>query len=134
MVLFCAMLTLLVDDVALLTSFGFKRESYAMSSFVCYLVWRETIEYWIEFLYRYLQRKDETEADTFAVEHGYGKHLKMALIRNFGANLDNIFISWLDAMLNTSHPPLLQRLDLIEDAISNTLFEEPLELYVADEI
>ena len=52
------------------------------------------------------------------------------MIRNFGKNLDNIFISWLDAALNTSHPPLLERLDLIEEAIKNTLFEDPVELFI----
>ena len=52
------------------------------------------------------------------------------MIRNFGKNLDNIFISWLDAALNTSHPPLLERLDLIQEAINNTLFEDPVELFI----
>ena len=56
------------------------------------------------------------------------------MIRNFGKNLDNIFISWLDAALNTSHPPLLERLDLIQAAINNTLFEDPVELFIGSEI
>ena len=68
------------------------------------------------------------------MEYGYGKHLKTAMIRNFGKNLDNIFISWIDAALNTSHPPLLERLDLIQEAINNTLFEDPVELFIGDKL
>ena len=55
MILFSIVLTLLVNDVALLTSFGFKQESLPMSVFIVYwLVWKESFDYWLQFFYRYL--------------------------------------------------------------------------------
>ena len=41
----------------------------------------------------WLSRKDKSEADMYAVDLNYGKPLRMGLIRNFAANLDNIFCS-----------------------------------------
>ena len=102
-----------------------------MTVFLVYLVWEQTLDYWWQFVYRWMSRRDENDADRFAVRLGYGKHLKQALTRNFGLNLDNIFISWIDTALTASHPPLLERLRLIESDVEKILFEEPIELNVA---
>ena len=55
----------------------------------------------------YRSRKDEMDADMYACDSGYGRPLRMALIRNFAANLDNIFCSPLDTFFGMSHPTLL---------------------------
>jgi len=73
--------------------------------------------------------KQENQADKFAVELGYGPYLKTALIRNFGKNLDNIFISRLDSALNDTHPPLLQRLKNIQKVIDSGHYETPIEAF-----
>ena len=52
MVLFGLAMTFFSNDATLLTSFGFKRESYVMSCFAMYLIWSVTFDYWSDFLYR----------------------------------------------------------------------------------
>ena len=71
----------------------------------------------MQLLFLYLMRRDETEADLYAVERGYGLALRRGLIRNFGLNLDNIFCSRLDTILAMSHPTLLQRIHDIDQVL-----------------
>ena len=78
-----------------------------MSMMMAGLIWGVCIDWFFQIFVMYLSRRDETEADLFAVKYGYGKDLKNALIRNFGSNLDNIFNSKLDTSIFMSHPTLL---------------------------
>ena len=57
----------LPNDIALLTSFGFKYKSYVTSLFCIFLVTSVSVEVWFGFIYRALSIKDENEADLFAV-------------------------------------------------------------------
>jgi len=66
------------------------------------------------YLMNVLCRLFEYQADAFAVELGYGKHLKGALIKLNKDNLgfpisDNLYSAW-----HHSHPTLLQRLRTID--------------------
>ena len=101
----------------MLASFGFSQESYVMSIFCAGLIWQVAIDWFVQILFMYLSRKDETEADLYAVENGYGHSLRKGLIRNFGMNLDNIFCSRLDTAISMSHPTLLQRIKDIDRAL-----------------
>ena len=117
MVLFALFLTPLVNNHGLLASFGFTQESYVVSIFCAGLIWQVVIDWFVQILFMYLMRRDETEADLYAVERGYGHALRRGLIRNFGVNLDNIFCSRLDTVLSMSHPTLLQRISDIDAAL-----------------
>ena len=76
------LLTFFVNDVAMLTSFKFKQESYAMSVFLLVKFYDNSFCEIIGFLERWQSRTHENEADSYAVELGYGKYLYSALIRN----------------------------------------------------
>ena len=58
-------------------------------------------------------RNQELKADMYALELGYGIHLRNGLIRVFGANLDNIFITKLDHILHSTHQTLEERLNAL---------------------
>ena len=76
------LLMFFVNDVAFLTSFKFKHESFAMSVFMIVTVYDTSISEIIGFFERWLSRRHEKEADEYAVELGYGEFLYAALIRN----------------------------------------------------
>ena len=64
-----------------------------MGFFCAGIIWLASIDWLWNLFMLYLSRKDETDADLYAVERNHGKALRMGLIRNFAVNLDNIFCS-----------------------------------------
>ena len=64
-----------------------------MGVFCAGLIWNASVDWFWALFMLYLSRKDETDADLYAVEKGHGPGLRMGLIRNFAVNLDNIFCS-----------------------------------------
>ncbi|OXA50048.1 CAAX prenyl protease 1 homolog [Folsomia candida] len=72
------------------------------------------------FLMHVLSRKFEFEADEFSVQLGYGRDLKGALMK---LNKDNLSFPITDPLYSAwhhSHPPLLQRLHAIDDAMKKS--------------
>ncbi|CAH8438311.1 unnamed protein product [Dicrocoelium dendriticum] len=61
-----------------------------------------------------LSRCLEFQADRFAVNLGYGTHLKSALTTLQKDNLSFPVSDWLYSMCTYSHPPLLERLSAID--------------------
>ena len=81
-----------------------------MSVYCTFLIWGVAVDWFFQLFVLYLSRRDETEADLYAVKRGYGKALKSGLIRNFGHNLDNFFNSPFTTFVFYTHPTLLQRI------------------------
>jgi len=72
------------------------------------------------FMMHVLSRKFEFEADEFSVQLGYAKDLKEALMK---LNKDNLGFPITDPLYSAwhhSHPPLLQRLHAIDDALKKS--------------
>ena len=59
----------------------------------------------------------ELQADKYAVECGYGEPLQNALIRSHAISLDPLFLSYIDSLLNESHPSMQVRVKKIEEAL-----------------
>ena len=65
-------------------------------------------------LINFKERKNEYDADTYAVKLGYGTAMYNGLIRNYAENKDQIFSSNYNAFLKSSHPKFLPRLAAIQ--------------------
>ena len=59
----------------------------------------------------------ELQADKYAVECGYGEPLQNALIRSHAISLDPLFQSYIDSLLNESHPSMQVRVKKIGEAL-----------------
>ena len=87
-----------VKDDKLLLDFGFSQKSYVISLFLFAQIWLNSVDFLYKIISNYSSRKDDYEADLYAVTIGYGPSLRCALIRNFTINRNNIFVSSLQAM------------------------------------
>ena len=89
-----------------------------MSLFLLIQIWMCSIDIVFRIANEYLSRRDEYEADGYAVKIGFGPSLKSGLIRNFQSNQDNIFASRIHQALTKGHPTLLQRIRHIDRVIA----------------
>lgn len=83
-----------------------------------------TLDIPLRIVMRILQRRNELDADLYAVRLGYGLSLKNALIRSFAANLDTLFPSELDNFLYSSHPTLKKRLENLTEELKKNNYAE----------
>lgn len=65
------------------------------------------------YLYNFMMRNQERQADIFAVRRGYGMHLIYALSKLYSENLSIPAYDWIYCNLTQSHPPLTERIELI---------------------
>lgn len=107
MVIFGCFLVPFAHEPGVVASFGITQNSYVMTLAILGMVWGASVDWFSQLFFLYLSRRDEDEADKFAVEHGHGLGLRKGLIRNFGVNLDNIYCSTIDTIISSSHPTLL---------------------------
>lgn len=68
----------------------------------------------IDIVMIFVSRRCEFQADDFAVKLGYGQHLKTGLIALQKDNLSCPVYDWLYSMFTHSHPPLLERIDVVD--------------------
>lgn len=117
MAVFAIVLKGCINNPRLLLDFGFDQKSFFVSFFLFFKLYSVTFDYPIRRLYNLWYRGNESQADSFAIDQGYAKDLKSALIRNFSANLDSVFEDdWYETMYK-SHPGLLLRIDAINEHI-----------------
>eukprot|EP00917_Polyrhabdina_sp_WS-2016_P022274 GHVP01048335.1.p1 GENE.GHVP01048335.1~~GHVP01048335.1.p1 ORF type:complete len:436 (+),score=52.22 GHVP01048335.1:606-1913(+) len=75
------------------------------------------LSFLLTFLFNFISRKNEFEADAFAVTLDCGESLKQALIKLHVDNLGNMCPDVLYSLYKYSHPPLVERLDQISAEI-----------------
>ena len=114
MVLFGTFLQQLTNDQSFLMSFGFFCPSYFASFFLLLWMWANSADVPIRVGLRLIIRSFERQADLYTVQRGYGSVFRNALIRSYAKSLDLLFLSPLDDLLNSSHPPLLERLAYVQ--------------------
>eukprot|EP00730_Choanoeca_flexa_P011869 TRINITY_DN2867_c0_g1_i2.p1 TRINITY_DN2867_c0_g1~~TRINITY_DN2867_c0_g1_i2.p1 ORF type:complete len:125 (+),score=27.47 TRINITY_DN2867_c0_g1_i2:68-442(+) len=61
-------------------------------------------------------RKNEFQADSFALEHGRADALQRALIKLSTDNKSYPYHDWLHSTIHRSHPPLLERIAALRKA------------------
>lgn len=98
-------------------AFGFRNEMPVIIGFMLFGGFSAPSEIVLSFLMNLLSRKNEFEADRFAVKLGYGDLLQSALIKLQIENKGNMNPDWMYSAMNYSHPPLLERLNAIKSAM-----------------
>ncbi len=107
---------LLIDWKEIYTTFGFSAVHPYVGLFLLSIFWGK-IGFFLKPLYMAVSRNFEKAADLFAVRLlGTGKSLATALKRMASDNLSNLNPHPLYVWFNYSHPPILERLRLLERA------------------
>ncbi|TDH71846.1 hypothetical protein CCR75_005240 [Bremia lactucae] len=107
---------LCMNDAELFASFGFAGDS-AKPIIIGFLLFSQTVwapvEHVLSFLITLNTRKNEFEADAFAVDLGHDIPLKSGLTKLAIENLSNMNPDHLYSAYHYSHPPLVERLNAI---------------------
>ena len=106
-----------INRTEIYEAFGFHNEMPVIIGFMLFAGFSAPSEIIISFLMNLFSRKNEFEADRFAVKLGYGELLQSALINLQIENKSNMNPDWMYSTMNYSHPPLLERLDAIKAAM-----------------
>lgn len=105
-----------MNDAELFASFGFVGDS-SKPVIIGFLLFSQTIwapvEHVLSFLMTLNTRKNEFQADAFAVDLGYDVPLKSGLTKLAIENLSNMNPDTLYSAYHYSHPPLVERLNAI---------------------
>ena len=119
MVVYGSLLWLLCNEPGFMHSFGFNQASYFISFFLFTWLWSCSLDVPLRIGLRAYTMHQETEADLYTVERGYGRVYIDTLIKSHAKSLDLLFISRLDELLNVDHPNLRDRLKVVQDAVAN---------------
>ncbi|RLN60604.1 hypothetical protein BBJ29_005825 [Phytophthora kernoviae] len=107
---------LCMNDAELFVSFGFAGDS-AKPVIIGFLLFSQTmwapVEHVLSFLITLNTRKNEFQADAFAVDLGHDIALKSGLTKLAIENLSNMNPDKLYSAYHYSHPPLVERLNAI---------------------
>jgi STE24 endopeptidase len=104
-------------DQRVYDAFGFTGEQPVVIGMMLFMLFLSPAEVIMAFLINMLSRHNEFQADRFAVKLGYGELLQSALIKLQVENKGNMNPDWMYSTMHYSHPPLVQRLDAIKDAM-----------------
>ncbi|NTW51093.1 MAG: M48 family metallopeptidase [Chlorobiaceae bacterium] len=95
----------------------YMQQTSVYASLVFFMLLYTPAEFILSILMQMLSRKNEYEADRFAVTtYSHGRMLSAALKKLSRQNLSNLTPHPFNVFLNYSHPPVLQRVRRIEDA------------------
>ncbi|TMW67133.1 hypothetical protein Poli38472_012249 [Pythium oligandrum] len=104
-----------MNDAELFASFGFERE--AKPVIIGFLLYSSTVwapvDHLLSFLVTLNTRRNEFQADAFAVDLGHAPALQSGLTKLAIENLSNMNPDHLYSAYHYSHPPLLERLNAI---------------------
>uniref|UniRef100_M4BVP2 CAAX prenyl protease n=2 Tax=Hyaloperonospora arabidopsidis (strain Emoy2) TaxID=559515 RepID=M4BVP2_HYAAE len=110
------MFGLCMNNAELFASFGFAGDS-AKPVIIGFLLFSQTmwapVEHVLSFLITLNTRKNEFQADAFAVDLGFDAALKSGLTKLAIENLSNMNPDTLYSAYHYSHPPLVERLNAI---------------------
>ena len=65
-----------------------------------------------------ISRKYEFQADKFAIDQGRGEALREGMIKMQKENSINVTPDWLFAACTYSHPPIIERLQTIDELVA----------------
>ncbi|GAB5585559.1 zinc metalloprotease [Umbelopsis nana] len=104
--------SLFISNTALYQSFGFSTKPILIG-FILFQYIYAPVEHLINFFMHVYSRKNEYEADAFALKLGYAESLRSSLIKLNVKNLGNFNPDPLYSAWNKSHPSLVERLDAL---------------------
>ena len=110
------LLSLFMNNRMLFDAF-FMQNTSVYASLVFFMLLYTPAEFILSVLMQMLSRRNEYEADRFAVTtYSHGRMLSVALKKLSRQNLSNLTPHPFNVFLNYSHPPVLQRVRRIEEA------------------
>jgi STE24 endopeptidase len=109
------LLSLFMNNRMLFDAF-YMQQTSVYASMIFFMLLYSPIEFILSILMQMLSRRNEFEADRFAVTtYSQGKMLSTALKKLSRQNLSNLTPHPFNVFLNYSHPPVLQRVRRIEE-------------------
>lgn len=109
-----SLFSIFTHNKSLFNSFGFHAQQPIIIGFLLFNDIFQPLDTLMSFVMHLVSRKNEYEADEYAVKLGYADSLKKALI---GLNIENLSCpvsDWLFSAFHHSHPTLMERLTFIE--------------------
>lgn len=106
-----------INRAEIYEAFGFGKQMPVIIGLMLFGGFSAPSEILLSFLMNLFSRKNEFEADRFAVNLGYGDLLQSALVNLQIENKSNMNPDWMYSAMNYSHPPLIERLDAIKVAM-----------------
>jgi STE24 endopeptidase len=110
-------LSLLMQDPAFYSGFMVQNASYHIAFLLFFLV-APVFTFFLTPLSSYLSRRDEFEADRFALEFSSGEDLSSALTALFRENKSVLFPDPWSVFFYYSHPPILDRIHALKKSTS----------------
>lgn len=107
-------LSFFIDNPALSKAFGAEQPSFHLG-ILAFGILYSPISLLLGIVMNVISRRNEYAADRFAGSYGLGRNLKSALVRLSVKNLSNLRPHPAVVFVNYSHPPLLQRLQALEE-------------------
>ncbi|ODQ79344.1 hypothetical protein BABINDRAFT_8293 [Babjeviella inositovora NRRL Y-12698] len=105
--------SIFIHNQSLYVSFGFLSQTPILIGFLLFNDILQPLDCVISFLMNVLSRKNEYEADAYAVKLDYATDLARALIKLQIENLSSMEADWLYSAYHYSHPLLSERLKAI---------------------
>ncbi|KAK7198531.1 CAAX prenyl protease 1 [Novymonas esmeraldas] len=112
---------LLLFDKSLYESFGFRETDPVVGLNLFTEIFYTPLSTFIEYGFCCVSRRNEFEADRFAVRHGHAEDLKRALLVITKENRSSLTTDPLYSALHHTHPPLLERLQAIDAEMKKTV-------------
>eukprot|EP01100_Stratorugosa_tubuloviscum_P004154 TRINITY_DN202_c3_g1_i1.p1 TRINITY_DN202_c3_g1~~TRINITY_DN202_c3_g1_i1.p1 ORF type:complete len:442 (-),score=163.70 TRINITY_DN202_c3_g1_i1:52-1335(-) len=111
--------SLFINSTQLFNDFGFYDSKPILVGLILFSMIFEPFNHAIAFAINFLTRQLEYDADSFAVELGYGDNLATSLIELQKGNLGEMNPDSWYSTYHYSHPPLSQRLEAIAKLLKN---------------
>ena len=111
------MLSIFINNTQLFLAFGMENHSI-YASLIFFTLLYSPVSLIMSFIINHISRKHEFEADNFSKKSiGTGKHLIEGLKKLTVSNLGNLTPHPFTVWLSYSHPPVLERIYVLEEAI-----------------
>ena len=120
MLIFALYLGPMLNNPTLLRTFGFRQESFFVSLYLTFKVWSVGCDFVLRKFLLWFTRLNELRADRGAAKVGMESDMRNALIRNYAANKDPLFVSDVTIVTQKSHPSMLQRLAALKTLVRGT--------------
>ena len=107
-----------LGNKGIIESFGFENQSNFLYLFLFNALYKP-VNFVLRYLAMSLVRKNEYQADIFAVRHGHAKALKEGLVELFKRDKGPLVADSMYSAMNHSQPTLVWRIQAIDQEVKN---------------
>ncbi|KAG5501358.1 hypothetical protein JKF63_03170 [Porcisia hertigi] len=117
LMLFCYGARLVIFNKLSYEAFGFREVDPVMGISIFAEVFYTPVDMLIRYAFCYISRRNEFQADRFAVTMGYCESLKRGLLKIMKENRGSLTSDPLYSAFHHTHPPVLERLQAIDEEL-----------------